>query len=85
MKRFNFDEFLWFIVLILLDLSIIYLMYTGKIDFYIGKSMIKYCYITILMISIIALFQFQNIFTWVGSSKLKIKLIPIILTSDLDL
>lgn len=80
MKRFNFDEFLWFIVLILLDLSIIYLMYTGKIDFYIGKSMIKYCYITILMISIIALFQFQNIFTWVGSSKLKIKLVPIILT-----
>jgi len=79
LKRFNFDEFLWFIVLILLDLSIIYLVYTGKIDFYIGKSMIKYCYITILMISIIALFQFQNIFTWIGSSKLKIKLVPIIL------
>jgi len=80
LKRFNFDEFLWFIVLILLDLSIIYLMYTSKIDFYIGKSMIKYCYFTILMISIIAFFQFQNIFTWVGSSKLKIKLVPIILT-----
>jgi len=79
LKRFNFDEFLWLIVLILLNLSIIYLVYTGKIDFYIGNNMIKYCYITILMISIIAIFQFQNIFTSTGSSKLKTKLIPIIL------
>jgi len=79
LKRFNFDEFLWFIVLILLNLSIIYLVFTGKIDFYIGNNMIKYCYITILMISIITIFQFQNIFTSTGSSKLKTKIIPIIL------
>ena len=79
MKRFNFDEFLWFIVLILLNLSIIYLVYTRKIEFYIGNKMIKYCYITILMISIIAIFQIRNIFTSTGSSKLKTKLIPIIL------
>ena len=79
MKRFNFDEFLWFIVLILLNLSIIYLVYTGKIEFYIGNKMIKYCYITILMISIIAIFQIRNIFTSTGSSKLKTKLIPIML------
>jgi putative membrane protein len=64
----------------LLDLSIVYLMYTGKIDFYIGKSMVKYCYITILMISIIEIFQFQNIFTGIGSRQFKIKLVPIILT-----
>jgi len=79
LKRFNFDEFLWFIVLILLNLSIIYLVYTGKIEFYIGNKMIKYCYITILMISIIAIFQIRNIFTSTGSSKLKTKLIPIML------
>ncbi|NRV82956.1 hypothetical protein DFR97_004396 [Clostridium beijerinckii] len=42
MKRFNFDEFLWFIVLILLDFSIIYLISTGSIGFYIGSNMIKY-------------------------------------------
>jgi len=79
LKRFNFDEFLWFIVLILLNLSIIYLVFTEKISFYIGNNMIKYCYITILMISIIAIFQFKNIFTSTGSSKLKTKLIPIML------
>jgi putative membrane protein len=79
-KRFNFDEFLWFIVLILLELWIIYLVFTGKMDFYIGKEMIKYSYITILMISIIAIFQFKNVFTAKGNSKIKIKLLPIILT-----
>ena len=80
MKRFNFDEFLWFIVLILLDISIIYLIFTGKIDFYIGKKMIKYIYITIVMISIITIFQIKNVFTSKGSNNLKKKLLPIVLT-----
>jgi putative membrane protein len=78
-KRFNFNEFLWFIVLILLDLFIAYLISTGKINFYIGNNMIKYCYITIVMISIITVFQIKNIFTPKGSINIKIKLIPIIL------
>ena len=80
MKRFNFDEFLWFIVLILLDLLIIYLVFTGKIDFYIGKKMIKYIYITIVMISIITIFQFKNVFTSKGNGDIKKKLAPIMLT-----
>ena len=80
MKRFNFDELLWFIVLILLDVSVIYLLSTGKIDFYIGKKMIKYIYITIVMISIIAIFQFKNVFTSKGNDNLRKKLLPIVLT-----
>jgi len=79
-RRFNFDEFLWFIVLILLDLSIIYLVFTGKIDFYIGDKMIKYIYITIVMISIITIFQFKNVFTSKGNCNIKKKLLPIVLT-----
>lgn len=80
MKRFNFDEFLWFTVLILLDLYIIYLVFTGKMEFYIGAKMIKYSYITIIMISIISIFQFKNVFTSRGNSNIKIKLLPIVLT-----
>lgn len=79
MKRFNFDELLWFIILILLDISISYLILSNKIDFYVGKKMIKYAYFTIIMISIISVFQLTNIFTCKGSTNLKIKLIPIIL------
>jgi len=80
LKRFNFDEFLWFTVLILLDLYIIYLVFTGKMEFYIGAKMIKYSYITIIMISIISIFQFKNVFTSRGNSNIKIKLLPIVLT-----
>jgi|GEM_PF-1445388 len=77
MKRFNFEEFLWFITLMLLDVSVAYLVYTGKISFYIGKSLIKYMYITIIMISIITVSQIKNIFTSAGSSNIRLKLIPI--------
>lgn len=79
MKRFNFDEFLWFTVLILLDLWIIYLTITNKIGLYIGSSIIKYIYFTIFMISIMVVFQIKNIFTCKGNGSIKIKLIPILL------
>lgn len=79
MRRFNFDEFLCVLVFILLDIAICYLAFTGKIEFYIGKKMIKYAYITIVMLSIFAFFQFQNIFTFQRNSNLKLKLLPIIL------
>ena len=80
MKRFNFDEFLWFIVLILLDISIVYLLFTGKMNFYIGEKMIKYSYTSILMITILVIVQFKNVFTSKGNSNIKTKLVPIILT-----
>jgi putative membrane protein len=80
MRRFNLDEFLCFVVFVLLDIWIFYLAYTGKIDFYIGKKMLKYIYITVVMLSIIAFFQIQKIFTLQRNSKLKLKLLPIILT-----
>lgn len=79
MKRFNFDELLWFIVLILLNISLSYLVIKGKVNFYVDNDMIKYLYITILIISIITIFQIKNIFTPKGSIKIKIKLAPIIL------
>ena len=79
MRRFNVDEFLCLLVFVLLDIAICYLAFTGKIEFYIGEKMIKYAYITIVMLSIIAFFQIQNIFTFQRNSNLKLKLIPIIL------
>lgn len=79
MKRFNFDEFLWFIVLTLLNLFLFYLVYTKKINFYIGKNMIKYIYFSIISLTSVTLFQIRNIFTPKSSINIKLKLIPIIL------
>ena len=79
MKRFNLDEFLWFIILLLLDSSIIYLIYTRTIEFYVGQNIVKYIYITIIILSVITFLQIKNVLTIMCNSSIKIRLIPIIL------
>lgn len=78
MRRFNFDEFLWFLVLIVLNIWLIYLSFSGNITIYIEEEMIKYIYITVLLLSIITIFQIKNIFTPKSNFNIKIKLIPIL-------
>ncbi|WP_455804377.1 DUF1980 domain-containing protein, partial [Clostridium butyricum] len=63
MKKFNWDEFIWFITLIFMAFGLLYLVNSGKIQFYIGNKMIKYVYFSVIMITIILLFQIRNIFT----------------------
>lgn len=79
MKKFNWDEFIWFITLILMIFGLLYLVKSGNIRFYIGNKMVKYVYFSVVMIAFIALFQIENIFTPKNSINLKIKFIPIIL------
>lgn len=79
MKKFNWDEFVWFITLILMILGLVYLVKSGNIQFYIGNKMVKYVCFSAVMIAIIALFQVENIFTPKNSINLKVKFIPIIL------
>lgn len=85
MKKFNFDEFLWFIVLFFLDLWIIYLTMANKINFYVGNNLIRYVYIAIIMLSIMSIFQIKNIFTYKSNVSIKMKLIPILLALILAL
>ncbi|WP_294155809.1 TIGR03943 family protein [uncultured Clostridium sp.] len=79
MKKFNFDEFIWFMTLILMAAGLSYMIQTGKIQFYIGNKMVKYIYFAICMIGIIALFQIKNVFTPKNNLNLKVKYIPILL------
>lgn len=79
MKKFNLDEFVWFITLILMAAGLVYLIRTGEISFYMGDKMIKYIYAAIFMISVISIFQVINIFTPKNNINLKVKYIPIIL------
>ena len=80
MKKFNWDEFIWLITLILMASGFIYLINSGKIQFYIGNKMIKYIFFAVFMIIIISIFQIRNIFTPKNNINLKVKYIPIILT-----
>ncbi|WP_294406182.1 TIGR03943 family putative permease subunit [uncultured Clostridium sp.] len=79
MKKFNFDEFVWFMTLILMAAGLSYMIQTGKIQFYIGNKMVKYIYFAIFMIGVIALFQIRNVFTPKNNLNLKVKYIPILL------
>ena len=63
MKKFNIDELIWFIILILLDLSILFLIRSGNITNFVSSDMIIYFYLSIIILSIFALFQFGRIFT----------------------
>ena len=63
MKKFNIDELIWFIILILLDLSIVFLIRSGNISNFVSSDMIIYFYVSIIILTIVALFQFSRIFT----------------------
>ena len=63
MKKFNIDELIWFIILILLDLSIVFLIRSGNITNFVSSDMIIYFYLSMIILSVFAFFQFGRIFT----------------------
>lgn len=79
MRRFNLEEFLWLIILVAMNMGIVYLIYTGKADFYIGEKMIKYMYMSAVLLSILIIFQIPNVFTPKGDLNIANKLLPIMI------
>ena len=80
MKKFNIDELIWFIILILLDLSVIFLIRSGNITNFVSSDMIIYFYLSIIILTIFALFQFSRIFTIKRRIETTNKLIPLTFT-----
>ena len=80
MKKFNIDELIWFIILILLDLSIIFLIKSGNITNFVSSDMIIYFYLSIIILTIFALFQFSRIFTIKRRIETTNKFIPLTFT-----
>ncbi|MBE6062085.1 MAG: TIGR03943 family protein [Clostridium butyricum] len=78
MRKFNLEEFIWFVVLIFMNMGVIYLIKTDKAEFYIGDKMIKYMYMTVFLLSILSIFQVANVFTPKGNGSLFNKIFPII-------
>ena len=80
MKKFNIDELIWFIILILLDLSIVFLIRSGNITSFVSRDMIIYFYLSIIILSIFSVFQFSRIFTIKRRIETTNKFIPLIFT-----
>ncbi|WP_297712919.1 hypothetical protein [Clostridium sp.] len=80
MKKFNIDELIWFIILILLDLSIVFLIRSGNITNFVSSDMIIYFYLSIIILSIFTVFQFGRIFTIKRRVETTNKFIPVTFT-----
>ena len=80
MKKFNIDELIWFIILILLDLSIIFLIRSGNITNFVSSDMIIYFYLSIIILSVFTVFQFGRIFTIKRRIETTNKFIPLTFT-----
>lgn len=80
MKKFNIDELIWFIILVLIDLSIVFLIKSGNITNFVSNDMIIYFYLSIIILSIFAIFQFGRIFTMKRRVETTNKFIPLTFT-----
>lgn len=80
MKKFNIDELIWFIILVLLSLSLVFLIRSGNITNFVGSDMIIYFYLSIIILSVFAIFQFGRIFTIKRRVEITNKYIPLTFT-----
>lgn len=63
MKKFNLNEFLWFLCLIFIELYLVYLLQSKNLYNYIHPKMKYYTLSGALIIGIVLLFQIRRIFT----------------------
>lgn len=63
MKRFNLNEFIWFLILIGLDTMLLYLIKTGRLSNFIHPKMHKYIYFAIALLLLMIFVQAFKIFT----------------------
>jgi putative membrane protein len=63
MKRFNFNEFLWFFILGTFTIYMYYLLSTGMIYTFIHPELIRYAAFSFVIFGELAVFQFFKIFT----------------------
>ena len=80
MKKFNIDELIWFIILILLAAGIIFLIRSEEITNFVSAYMLVYFYISVFILGIFIIFQFNRIFTVSRKIEITNKFIPITFT-----
>lgn len=71
MKRFNINEFIWFLILFSFTLFLSYILYAGKLSMFIHPKMHKNIIYTILALSLITVFQFTKVFAIKRNEPLK--------------
>lgn len=63
MKRFNINEFIWFLILACFTLYIYFLLSSGKITLFLHPKMVKYAAFSFVIFGELAIFQLFRVFT----------------------
>ncbi|MCM0649326.1 TIGR03943 family protein [Clostridium swellfunianum] len=63
MKRFNINEFIWFLILSLFTLYIYFLISSGKITLFLHPKMVKYAAFSFIVFGELAVVQLFKVFT----------------------
>jgi putative membrane protein len=63
MKRFNINEFIWFVILLFFTLYIYYLLSTNKITIFVHPKLAKYSAFSLVAFGELTILQFFNVFT----------------------
>lgn len=80
MRRFNLDELIWFILLLLLTSLWAYLIFSGAIYGLVNPRMVKYNYFAFAFFITLTIFQTMKIFTFPCRIDMSNKFIPLIFT-----
>ena len=80
MKRFNVNEFIWFIMLLFLTTLWTYLLLSGHIFDLVSTRMIKYSYFALAIFIILTIFQISKIISFPTRNDISSKFIPLIFT-----
>lgn len=80
MKKFNVDEFIWLLILILITSYISYLMISGDIYNYLSEKTTKNLYLAIFMLPLFIIVQAMKVMSFNSRRDTSMKFIPIIIT-----
>lgn len=79
MKRVNYDELIWFIMLVILNFLMFMLIQTGKIENFLNGRMLILFKISLCIISIFSLCQLSKIFTIRSRTYITNKFLPLLI------
>lgn len=80
MKKFNVDEFIWLLILILITFYINYLMISGDIYNYLSEKTTKNLYVAIFILPLFIIVQAMKVISFNSRRDTSMKFIPIIAT-----
>lgn len=80
MRRFNVEEFIWLLILILLTVYIAYLMLSGDIYNYLSVKTAKNLYIAFIILPIFIIVQAMKVMSFNSRLDTSLRFMPIIFT-----